>query len=64
MKALMMPIGWLSWRAADLTAWIFEQTPDWELERVTYSLYRRTCLFAFWLDERFDLGQTEKDPQP
>jgi hypothetical protein len=53
MKRLLMPISWLTWKAADLTAWGCEHNL-WP-----YKVYNVTCRFAFWFDERFDLGQTK-----
>jgi hypothetical protein len=53
MKRFLRPISWLTWKAADLTAWGFEHNL-W-----SYRVYNVTGRFAFWFDERFELGQSE-----
>lgn len=62
MRIGLHALGWLSWKAADITAWIFEAVPDGDrfvgMQERAYGLYHRSSRFAFWLDERFDLGQT------
>lgn len=66
----MKGIGWLSWKAADFTAWVFEMTPEptnWFfdiLQGRTYRLYNYAARFAFWFDDQFNLGQTERVDQP
>lgn len=71
MRPILHAIGWLSWIGADVTAWLLEVVPDTDrfskVQGWAYRLYNNVTRFAFWFDQRYDLGRTrdwapEKQP--